>query len=103
MGGALGIAVLGSIQLARYRANLELGPGTVPGAAAAARDSLAGAAGVAGDSDIFTRAAHAFTTALQSTSYLAAALLVVAGVVAWHVIPSHRRAADKEQRQHEPV
>jgi DHA2 family multidrug resistance protein-like MFS transporter len=103
MGGALGIAVLGSIQLARYRANLELGPGTDPGAAAAARDSLAGAAGVAGDSDIFTRAAHAFTTALQSTSYLAAALLVVAGVVAWCVIPSHRRAADKEQEQHEPV
>ncbi|WP_063058639.1 MFS transporter [Nocardia sienata] len=103
MGGALGIAVLGSIQLAQYRANLELGPGADPDAAAAARDSLAGVAGPAGDSDIFTRAADAFTTALQSTSYLAAVLLVVAGVLAWRVIPSHRPAADKEQGQHEPV
>ncbi|WP_062996776.1 MFS transporter [Nocardia jinanensis] len=101
MGGALGIAVLGSIQLAQYRANLDLGPRTDPEVAAAVEDSLARAAGAAADSDIFTGAAHAFTTALQSTSYLAAALLVVAGVLAWRVIPSHRPTADKEH--HEPV
>jgi DHA2 family multidrug resistance protein-like MFS transporter len=48
-GGALGIAVLGSIGIALYRSEMADGvpAGVAPEAAAAARDSLGGAAGVA--------------------------------------------------------
>jgi DHA2 family multidrug resistance protein-like MFS transporter len=92
MGVALGIALLGSLQTALYRGALVLPP-DLPDADAA-RESLAGAIGLlaglpgpVGDA-VLAAARAAFTDAMQATSLIAAALLVVAGVVAWRVIPS---------------
>jgi DHA2 family multidrug resistance protein-like MFS transporter len=91
MGVALGIALLGSLHTALYRGALVLPP-DVPGADVA-RESLASAvallAGPAGDA-VLAAARAAFTDAMQATSLVAAALLVVAGVVAWRVIPAAR-------------
>ncbi|MCC3301740.1 MFS transporter [Arthrobacter sp. zg-Y895] len=90
LGVALGIGVLGSVQTALYRAQLEIPSGTSPEAAAALQDSLASAAGELGKTDdaLLAVAQQAFTHGMQVTSFIAAALLVVAAVIAWRLIPS---------------
>ncbi|MBS9372269.1 MFS transporter [Rhodococcus sp. B50] len=88
LGVALGIAVLGSIHLAMYRSHLDLPPGTDPADAAAAQASLAVTAETVTDPVVVDHARSAFATAVQTTSFIAAAILVVSAVVAWKVIPS---------------
>ncbi|GAA1129810.1 MFS transporter [Citricoccus alkalitolerans] len=90
LGIALGIAVLGSIQTALYRANLHIPAETPPEVAASVQDSLAsGSSALQGrNSELLSMAQLAFTHGMQVTSYIAAALLVVAAVVAWRLIPS---------------
>ncbi|WP_241386740.1 MFS transporter [Rhodococcus sp. CH91] len=90
LGVALGIAVLGSIHLAMYRSHLDLPAGTDPSEAAAAQASLAVTVETATDPVVVEHAQTAFATAVQTTSYIAAAILVVSAVVAWRVIPSSR-------------
>lgn len=63
VGGALGIAVLGSVLSAVYRSNLTL-PGLPAAAAGAARSSLAVAAGMGGA--VRTQAQSAFLDGMQS-------------------------------------
>jgi MFS transporter, DHA2 family, multidrug resistance protein len=93
LGVALGIAVLGSLQVALYRSRLQL-PEDLPGdLRTPVEDSLAAAAAAlhgAGPAaaDIMSAARHAFTEAMQVTSVVAALLLVVAAVTAWRTIPS---------------
>jgi DHA2 family multidrug resistance protein-like MFS transporter len=71
LGGALGIAVLGSIATAVYRAAVPAGaPGTVGGAVAAGDPALADAA------------RDAFTQGLQVAATAGAAVLLAAAVVA---------------------
>ncbi len=94
LGGALGIAVLGSIGTAIYRTMVSaaMPAGASPEFAAAARESVAGAltmAGQLGDPSaaatlVFT-AQHALTTAVQVTSVVAAiiSLLSAVAVVAY--------------------
>jgi DHA2 family multidrug resistance protein-like MFS transporter len=99
LGAALGIAVLGSIQTALYRAHLE--PIADPELAATVRESLATAASRLDVSDpataqILTQAQHAFTSGMQWTSAIAAVLLVAAAIYAYIAIPSRRD-------EHEPV
>ncbi|MCD9197904.1 MFS transporter [Aeromicrobium wangtongii] len=89
LGGALGIAVLGSIQMAMYRSRLELPDGLSSTDAEALDDSLASAIAAVENGAAITAAQDAFASAMQSTSFVAAALLLVAAVVAWRVIPSH--------------
>jgi DHA2 family multidrug resistance protein-like MFS transporter len=94
LGVALGIALLGSLHAVLYRAalpDLSAAPET---AREAVEESLAvgtytvGAdPGVAG---ILESAREAFTEAMQTTSVVAAVLLVLAGVLALKVIPSVR-------------
>jgi DHA2 family multidrug resistance protein-like MFS transporter len=93
LGAALGIAVLGSVQLALYRWNLS----PVPDAAIAdaAGESLATAMTQLDLADSAVLAAieqaqHAFTVGMQWTSVIAAVLLAIAAVIAWVAIPSHR-------------
>ena len=81
LGGALGIAVLGSIGLAIYRAQLDRLPAGVPvGAADAVRDTLGGAVAVAGELPgdlavaVLDLAREAFVAGMQLTSLLAAAV-----------------------------
>ena len=85
-GGALGIAVLGSIATAVYRAGL---PATAPDAA---RDTLGGAAAVTGRRpEVFDTARAAFTHGTQVTAWVGAALLVYTGIQAWLLIRNKRR------------
>ncbi|MCW2298110.1 MFS transporter [Rhodococcus erythropolis] len=90
LGVALGIAVLGSVQLAVYRAQLDLPAGTDPADAAVADQSLAVTVNTVTDPVVVEHAQTAFSTAVQTTSFVAAAVLAISAVVAWRVIPSPR-------------
>ncbi|MFC7588963.1 hypothetical protein ACFQYP_38680 [Nonomuraea antimicrobica] len=85
LGGALGIAVLGTVLTSAYRANLEL-PAGVP--VEAAGESLAGALQTAAalpaeQADRLVQAAHAaFIEGVHLTSYVTAGLLAVVALLA---------------------
>jgi MFS transporter, DHA2 family, multidrug resistance protein len=86
LGGALGIAMLGSIGVALYRSGVanELPDGVPASAAAAARDTLGGAVGVARElpepvgAALLQAAREAFVLGMQVTS--AISLVVAIGV-----------------------
>ena len=89
-GGALGIAVLGSIGAAVYRAQVaDAVPAGVPAeAAAAARDTLGGAV-AAGEqlpgalgAELLGMGRDAFTQAMQTTALASAGVMAVAAVLA---------------------
>jgi DHA2 family multidrug resistance protein-like MFS transporter len=90
LGGALGIAVLGSIGAAAYRGQIAgtLPVGTPPGAEEAARDTLGGAVVAAEQlpgevgAALLDAARQAFTHGLHVTSALSAALAVGLAVLA---------------------
>jgi len=90
LGGALGIAILGSIGVAVYRGALaDTLPADLPAqAAAAARDTLGGAVGVAAQlpaelgAAVVAAAREAFIQGLQLTAALSAAVAVAIAVVA---------------------
>lgn len=89
VGGALGIAVLGSIASAAYRSSIDLNGVPLPaGAKAAATESIGAATGIAGQAgqagaELAARAGAAFTDAFNLTSIVAALVaLAAAGVVA---------------------
>jgi hypothetical protein len=94
VGGALGIAILGSIASALYRSAIDLKSVPLPpGAAKAAKESLGAASVLASQvpngADLAAKAGSAFTHALNVTSLVAAVLSVgAAGVVA--AVFSHR-------------
>jgi DHA2 family multidrug resistance protein-like MFS transporter len=95
LGVALGIAVLGALQALLYRAFLDVPQGTEAGLAASVEESLAAAAfaldpSVDGHAQLLELSRHAFTSGMQITSLIAAAILLVAAMVAWRVIPSTR-------------
>jgi MFS transporter, DHA2 family, multidrug resistance protein len=89
LGGALGIAMLGSLGTAVYRSILTL-PSTIsPDLAATARDTLGGALSVAAQlpdaaaaSTLVLTAQQSLTTALQVTSVIAALVSVATAVAA---------------------
>jgi EmrB/QacA subfamily drug resistance transporter len=88
VGGALGIAILGSIASALYRSAIDVKSVPLPpGAAKAAKESLGAASVVASHvpngADLAAKAGRAFTHALNVTSLVVAVLSVgAAGVVA---------------------
>jgi DHA2 family multidrug resistance protein-like MFS transporter len=90
LGGALGIAILGSIEVAIYRGGLaDALPAGVPAqAAAAARDTLGGAAAVArqlpadAGAALLAASREAFTTGLQVTAGISAVVAVGIAVLA---------------------
>jgi MFS transporter, DHA2 family, multidrug resistance protein len=97
LGGALGIAILGSIGVAVYRGELAAAlPAGVPGQAATiARDTLGGAVGIAAQlpgelgTALLAAAREAFTQGMQLTVMLSAAVAagtaVLALVLLWPV------------------
>jgi DHA2 family multidrug resistance protein-like MFS transporter len=93
LGGALGIAVLGSAVTLVYQASLDL-PADVSGPTrAAVEDSLASAINTAGHSSGVVEAARAaFTTAMQVNALAAATITVIAALIAWRTIPSGRKS-----------
>ncbi|MFZ1308777.1 MAG: MFS transporter, partial [Candidatus Microthrix parvicella] len=98
-GGALGIAVLGSIITSAYQAGLRLdGLGLSPAQAAEARDSVGGAGQVAKASgsgaELIERAGVAFTSAFNIANGVSALLAFTAAVaVAVVFSPSREEAA----------
>ena len=104
LGGALGIAVLGSIGTAMYRAHLgQAAPAGIPEAARkAALDTLGGAVSVAArlapdgaGAALLAAAKVAFTHALQVTLSLCAAVSIAAAVL---VVVALRRAPEPGTR-----
>jgi DHA2 family multidrug resistance protein-like MFS transporter len=97
LGGALGIAVLGSVGAAVYRSQAE---GALPaGAPAAARETAGGALATAqqpgeglGD-QVVAAARDAFAEALQTTALMSAALLAAAAVLAAVLLRDARTGA----------
>jgi MFS transporter, DHA2 family, multidrug resistance protein len=105
LGGALGIAILGSIGMAVYRGHLATTlPADVPGqAAAAARDTLGGAVAAAQQlptdvgTALMTAAREAFTMGLQVTAaisaVIAAGIAVLATILLRAVRPTSQEPA----------
>ena len=90
LGGALGISILGSIGTAIYRSTIaqQLPAGVPPDAAAAARDTLGAATGVAQQlpdsvgTALLEIARGAFVSGMQVTSWISVAVAVTVAVLA---------------------
>lgn len=92
LGAALGVAVLGSVLTASYRANLTGVEGVPSDAMEAARQTLGGAANVAADlggdtgEALITAARSAFTDGMHLTSVLAVLIVLTAAAQAWFLL-----------------
>jgi DHA2 family multidrug resistance protein-like MFS transporter len=106
LGGALGIAVLGSVGTAVYRAQVAGAvPAGVPsGAAAAARDTLGGAVAAAGQlpdqlgGALLGVAREAFTQGLQVTAAISAVVALAIAILAAALLRDVRGSAEPEER-----
>jgi DHA2 family multidrug resistance protein-like MFS transporter len=104
LGGALGIAILGSIGMAVYRGALaDTLPAGVPGqAAAAARDTLGGAVSVAAQlpgevgAALLGAARTAFTDGLQLTAALSAVIAAIIAVMSTVLLWAVRSSSQAE-------
>ncbi|SEP49497.1 MFS transporter [Amycolatopsis saalfeldensis] len=107
LGGALGIAVLGSLLGSLYRNGLVLPGGLSAAAADSARDTLGGAVQVAaqvpGGQALLASAREAFVGGLQVTMLGAAGLMVVVTVVAWVALKGVPKVLDDPAEINEPV
>ncbi len=99
-GGALGIALIGSVLSAGYRSGLGAAPDALPPEAAeAVRSGIGGAsvvasnAGAAGE-QIMSVARSAFVDGLGQTLWIAAGISVLTAVVAFLWTPRQAHAAD---------
>jgi MFS transporter, DHA2 family, multidrug resistance protein len=107
LGGALGIAILGSIGVAVYRGELAdtLPVGLPSQAATIARDTLGGAVGVAAQlpgelgTALLVAAREAFTQGMQLTVMLSAAVAAVIAVVSTVMLRSVPTTAQAEPDQ----
>jgi hypothetical protein len=100
LGGALGIAIFGTIVNSAYRSAVDLdGLGLSAPAADAAHESVGGAVGVAGQiggdagAGLVQRAAHAFTDAYNLASTVSVVIAVAAGLL---VARTFTRAKERE-------
>jgi MFS family permease len=106
LGGALGVAVLGSIAISHYSSALnETVRNAPPEVMAAASKSVGAAVQISGQLGSFgldlSRAARvAFTEAMDSTFIIAAGVSLVAAAVVWRYLP-HRVAHGEGHELHE--
>jgi EmrB/QacA subfamily drug resistance transporter len=104
-GGALGVAVLGSLLSSGYRADMDAAVSGLPANAAdAARDSLGGAMAVAaqgGGSRLATAAQEAFVSGMHSAVIVAAAIALAGALIALVFLPA-RATEDVTERQTAP-
>jgi DHA2 family multidrug resistance protein-like MFS transporter len=104
LGGALGIAIMGSVGVAVYRGELadRLPAAVPPEAAEAARDTLGSAAEVAAQlpaelgAAVLAAAREAFVVGMQLSSAIAAGIGVVLSVLALVVLRNQRPPAPDE-------
>jgi EmrB/QacA subfamily drug resistance transporter len=101
-GGALGVAVLGSLLSSGYRADMDAAVSGLPASAAdAARDSLGGAIAVAahgGGSRLATTAQEAFVSGMHSAVMVAAAIALAGALIALVFLPA--RAPEQAVEAH---
>ena len=94
-GGALGVAILGSVLSSIYRGDMESTVGHLPAEAArAAQDSLSGAIAVAGrlgDDGLLAAARDAFLSGMHGTALVAAAIALAGAVVAAVALPAREQ------------
>lgn len=97
VGGALGVALLGSVLAGAYRGDLDLGGLTGP-AADTARDSVAGAVAVAaqlGDEALAASAASAYVHAMAVVLVVCAGLALLGAVAAAVFLPARPATASE--------
>ncbi|WP_329242703.1 MFS transporter [Actinoallomurus sp. NBC_01490] len=107
LGGALGMAVLGSVLTAAYRTHLDLPAGLPAGAGRGIRDSIGSAVEVAAalpgrlGAEVTTAARHAFVDGMHAAVFCSAGLAALTGLAALFalrrvpkVIPEHLEEAD---------
>jgi Na+/melibiose symporter-like transporter len=106
IGGALGVAILGSIAAASYHGSVSTASLTASGlpadAASAAHDSIGGAVSEAGrlgaaGQDLAARASNAFVDAMGTTLKVAAAVAVLGALVALIWLPARAIEADADE------
>jgi len=97
-GGALGVAILGSLLASQYRGDMD---GAVSGlphdTAATASDTLSGGLAVAhrlGDSGLAEAAQSAFLNGMHVAAIAAAAVALAGAIVAYMVIPARERETE---------
>jgi EmrB/QacA subfamily drug resistance transporter len=95
VGGALGVAIVGSVTSSIYRSRLtgELPTGLPDPAAAAAHDSLGAALQISGrlgavGSHVADAAREAFVAAMSQASIVTAVVAAVGAIVAWRYLPA---------------
>jgi len=109
LGGALGIAIFGSIVNSAYRSGIDLGGlGLPPQVAGAAEQSVGAASGVAAQvggeqgAAILERAASAFTDAFNLTTAISVVIVIAAAVVVLGTLSnSKERAAARPELEFE--
>jgi len=90
-GGALGVAVLGSLLASGYRGEMD----SIAGLPEAARDSLGGALAL-GDPRIAAAAQDAFVSGMHTAALVAAAVALAGAIVAAVFLPSEARSSVRE-------
>jgi EmrB/QacA subfamily drug resistance transporter len=94
LGGALGVAVLGSLVASRYDSRLSSALANVPAASrATAESSLSGALGVARElggqpgAQLASAARHAYVSGMSMAALVAACVAAIASVVVYRLLP----------------
>jgi EmrB/QacA subfamily drug resistance transporter len=99
-GGALGVAILGSLLASQYRGDMDEAVSALPhGAAESASDTLSGGLAVAhrlGDSGLADAAQSAFVSGMHGAAIAAAAVALIGAVVAYVVIPAREAQPGSE-------
>jgi EmrB/QacA subfamily drug resistance transporter len=110
LGGALGVAVLGSLLSTLYRGEMEAATSDLPHAAAEpARDTLGGAIGVAdrvggpAGRALHDAASGAFVGAMQTTVLVAAGVAVAGALLAARYLPAREAATAASQDEAAPA
>lgn len=102
LGGALGVAVLGSILASQFRHHLGDAVSGLPHAVAdAARSSLGGAlrvAGEIGEPSLAEAARNAYTDAMGAALTVGASVAVLAAIIVAFVMPRHLGSSEEQPR-----
>jgi EmrB/QacA subfamily drug resistance transporter len=107
-GGALGVAVIGSVFAARYHASVRVPSGLPAGAAPLVKDSIGRAlAAVQGfhlpstqAAAVHTAASDAFLVGMRTAVVVGAVVVAAAATVAFRYLPSHAEAAGDGEGPH---
>ncbi len=109
LGGALGIAILGSVGVAVYRGAMALAvpSGVPPEAAVTARSTLGGAVAAAAKlpeavaAPLLSSAREAFTVGFQRASWISAVVCAGLAILVWRLLPEETASEKSGERSDE--